>query len=157
MMKEILARNPPATPGASGAQDFLYNVATQCGEGKPIYVGQFTAAEDLELEKFVCRVFGLKSTDEFTLLEIHKHMPEGRILVVREVDKWPTGVSVIHNKGVTHPRPITQNRAPAIIDTTPPWRSSQTSPTARQPVIVEHKIDEAKIPINKYKAVKEAV
>lgn len=82
--------------------DDLYDVACQCGEGKPVYTGMYKAPNDEALIELVCKMMGVSGESGFSHLDIFKTIPDGGgVIVVREGKDWPLGVSIIRTKGVT--------------------------------------------------------
>lgn len=90
----------PVKEKPKGTALFLYNVAVQKGEGKDIIVNDFMAPSDEKVIELVCKHHSVDKEGDFSLLDIHKTVPNG-IVVVRESDgNWPKGVRTISNKGI---------------------------------------------------------
>lgn len=93
---------PPATEKEKpkGTALFLYNVAVQKGAGKDILVNEFMAPSDEKVLELICKHHSMDKEDDFTILDIHKVVPNG-IVVVRETEgDWPKNVRTITNKGI---------------------------------------------------------
>lgn len=120
----------PATPL------FNYNVACQCGEGKAIFQSYFRAANDEDLIDLVCKTFGQARESDFTVLDIHKTVGTG-ILVIRESREWPTNVSIIKRPGVTM-------RGKISTVTQPP--AEKISSKSKKETVINKVIDEVFIP-----------
>lgn len=113
--------------------DDLYDVAVQCGEGKPIYTGMYKAPDDTALIDLVVKMMGVNKESDFTVFDVHKSLPENAgVLVIRESNEWPRGVPIIRTKGVTM-RGSWQQQVPSRIitpDVPTSARPKETKPKA---------------------------
>lgn len=102
-------------------EKFLYDVAAQISDGKPVYAGTYRAATDEELIELVVKMLGVNKEADLNYLAIHKHMPNKLIAVIRDKGQFPTRCSIIRTKGITE-----RGRLP-----------SSTKPTTELPAIVK--------------------